>query len=191
MIPPTLECPCGRARIGCEYHDPALQPVASVCPPNTSREESDFVLAVADALHARAPAVVAPSDWRLLGADDPEVSDDLIYAVPGGGVMGVPEALTTTTRAPRKPKLDRKTQWRTKDGRVLLFTEMSDAHLGHTIRMLIRKYEENLADSWSAAASFDSDSMASYYACGAADAVRPHSSLRHLQAEAKRRGLSW
>jgi hypothetical protein len=23
----STECPCGRARAGCEYHDPALQPV--------------------------------------------------------------------------------------------------------------------------------------------------------------------
>lgn len=39
------------------------------------------------------PPIIAGA--RLLGLDDPEVSTDLIYAVPGGGVMGVPQASNT------------------------------------------------------------------------------------------------
>jgi hypothetical protein len=38
------------------------------------------------------PSKVAASDLRLLGPDDPEVSSDLIYATPDGGVVGVPQA---------------------------------------------------------------------------------------------------
>jgi hypothetical protein len=52
---------------------------------------------------APAASVVVPADWRLLGLDDPEVSTDLIYATPGGGVMGVPQALSATASAPPTP----------------------------------------------------------------------------------------
>ena len=53
---------------------------------------------------APAPSVVVPADWRYLGLDDPEVlgpdtPPDLIYAVPGGGVMGVPQALAQSAPA--------------------------------------------------------------------------------------------
>jgi hypothetical protein len=45
----------------------------------------------ASTLVARARALAAPpAGWRLLGPDDPEVSSDLIYATPDGGVVGVP-----------------------------------------------------------------------------------------------------
>lgn len=209
MTPKTTgalpETCCGgtRSRIGCEYHDPALQPAAPASALTNAQIKALYNATIGgiplrpcQAL-AFAAGRALPAGARLLGPDDPEVlghdtPPDLIYAVPGGGVVGVPQVAAASAAAPaKKPKIDRTTQWRTKDGRVMLFTEMSDTHLGHTIRMLIRKYEENLSDSWSAAASFDSDSMASYYACGMAEDVRPHSSLRHLQAEATRRGLSW
>ena len=45
---------------------------------------------------APAPSIVVPADWVFLGLDDPEVlgpdtPPDLIYATPGGGVVGVPQ----------------------------------------------------------------------------------------------------
>lgn len=51
-----------------------------------------------------APSVVVPADWRYLGLDDPEVlgpdtPPDLIYAVPGGGVVGVPQTAKARTAA--------------------------------------------------------------------------------------------
>lgn len=71
--PSGLLC-CGGLRPieGCTYHDPKLQP--GYTPPE----------------RAARPTPKVPSSWRLLGKDDPEVSDDWIYATPGGGLASVP-----------------------------------------------------------------------------------------------------
>ncbi len=77
----STECPCGRPRAGCEYHDPAMQSAAS--PP------------VRDPLSPNARAVLAGRKLRLLGPDDPEVSSDLIYLDEAtGGLVAVPQADT-------------------------------------------------------------------------------------------------
>jgi hypothetical protein len=76
-----------------QCHDPKLQPgyVAQGpvydggCDWATDPKCGCLVCAIARA------SFVVPSTWRLLGKDDPEVSTDWIYAVPGGGVVGVPE----------------------------------------------------------------------------------------------------
>jgi hypothetical protein len=52
----------------------------------------------------RARAAALPAGARLLGPDDPEVlgpntPPDLIYAVPGGGVMGVPQTAPAAAQA--------------------------------------------------------------------------------------------
>jgi hypothetical protein len=47
---------------------------------------------------ARALATAVPTGWKLLGPDDPEVSSDLIYATPDGGLAGVPQATPLQTR---------------------------------------------------------------------------------------------
>lgn len=35
------QCPCGRARAGCDFHDPTLQPVAAPAPDLTGRARAD------------------------------------------------------------------------------------------------------------------------------------------------------
>lgn len=179
----------------CPFHPAPVAAASAPKAPGAPIKAGHYPASRAYTLPSR-PAAPLPVGARLLGLDDPEVlgagtPPDLIYAVPGGGVMGVPQAASASTQTSATPKIDRTKQWRCKDGRVLLIAEMSDVHLCNTIRLCIRKYEENLEASWSAAASFDSDSMASYYACGAASDVSPSPSLPYLQAEAKRRGVSW
>jgi hypothetical protein len=109
------QCTCGRSREGCDFHDPKLQPAA-----NRTTWDEQQALYDADPLGHLSPCAedwlrgqpypygwcsfvpvleikfdgterLIPAGWRLLGKDDPEVSNDLIYAVPGGGVVGVPE----------------------------------------------------------------------------------------------------
>jgi len=75
---PVEMCCAGlRPREGCTYHDPKLQP-GYVAGGFTAPER------------AARPTPKVPSSWRLLGKDDPEVSDDWIYATPGGGLASVP-----------------------------------------------------------------------------------------------------
>ena len=60
------------------------------------------------------------------------------------------------------------TNWITKDKRAIPIKEMTDSHLINTLNYLARTapkaMEEELFMAFSAAASFDSDSMAAYYA---------------------------
>ncbi len=114
------ECPCGRPRAGCEYHDPALQGRPEPCESDDWGDPEDpnnpFVLhgppTVRDPLSPEARAVLearlrmrtilrtkreAPS-LRLLGPDDPEVSSDLIYLDEAtGGLVAVPSAPAALT----------------------------------------------------------------------------------------------
>jgi hypothetical protein len=74
--PQEMCCGGTCVRAVCAFHGP------SAAPPPTERGQ---------ALVARARALAtSPAGWRLLGPDDPEVSTDLIYATPDGGVVGVP-----------------------------------------------------------------------------------------------------
>lgn len=95
------------------------------------------------------------------------------------------------------------THWTTKDKRSIPIKEMSNAHLANTIAFLVRcaptAMEANLYAAFSAAASFDSDSMASYYADAEIHTLE-HESVedylgqqpmyRALIREAKRRKLT-
>lgn len=67
------ECPCGRARAGCEYHDPDLQAPTEW-----------------NAMPPEAKAQYVDAGLKLLGPDDPEVSSDLIYRDEAtGGLVSV------------------------------------------------------------------------------------------------------
>jgi hypothetical protein len=92
--------------------------------------------------------------------------------------------------------------WATKDKRKVLIKEMTDSHLRNTIDYLIRvapaAMEEELYSAFAAAASFDSDSMASYYAdqqcCDiqhecVEDFLDQQPQFQALLNEAKRRGF--
>lgn len=61
-------------------------------------------------------------------------------------------------------------RWRTGDGRVLLIAEMGTRHLQNAAAMLERRIAR-LDDALLAAASFHTDTMASYYARGEGDAA--------------------
>lgn len=98
---PALCCGGTRSRIGCEYHDPALQPAPVAKAPGTPIKAGHYPAAKAYTLPSRS-ATPLPAGARLLGQDDPEVlgagtPPDMIYAVPGGGVMGVPQAASAAT----------------------------------------------------------------------------------------------
>lgn len=96
---------CGgtRSRKGCEYHDPALQ-AASEAPAPTALTLGGIPLRITSAPARVAVAAAAlPAGARLLGLDDPEVSTDMIYAVPGGGVIGAPQAAPATLAAEAAP----------------------------------------------------------------------------------------
>ena len=84
----------------------------------------------------------------------------------------------------------------------MLIREMTDNHLRNTIDYLIRMapaaMEEELHGAFAAAASFDSDSMAAYYADAeiasmgdecVEDFLDRQPTFRALTNEAKRRGL--
>jgi hypothetical protein len=92
--------------------------------------------------------------------------------------------------------------WTTKDKRNVLIREMADSHLQNTINYMIRiapaAMEEELYGAFAAAASFDSDSVASYYADAeiasmsdecVEDFLDRQPKFRALRNEAKRRGL--
>jgi hypothetical protein len=82
----SLEMCCGGTcvRALCPYHGLSaaarrLTPIELAC------AEQDF----AEEMYREAYGRIPP-DLRLLGPDDPEVSSDLIYATPDGGVVAVP-----------------------------------------------------------------------------------------------------
>jgi hypothetical protein len=92
--------------------------------------------------------------------------------------------------------------WTTKDKRKVLIKEMTDSHIRNTIDYLIRTagnaMDKELYGAFAAAASFDSDSMASYYADNECctlqnecveDFLGRQPQFRALLNEAKRRGL--
>lgn len=96
------------------------------------------------------------------------------------------------------------THWTTKDKRSIPIKEMGDSHLVNSIafyRTRAPAMQENEAFSaMGAAASFDSDSMASYYADGMADDLMHEPTedwlerqplWRALTREAKRRKLTF
>lgn len=59
----SAECPCGRARAGCEYHDPALQPDAWKHPTQTDDAMADLVRAC-DAVQA--PPAPARGRYQMI-----------------------------------------------------------------------------------------------------------------------------
>jgi hypothetical protein len=113
---PETCCGGTRSRIGCEYHDPALQPAAAL--PEDARKARGLHLGRSGPaaggewdLSPNGPppiqidlagdpvirGVSLPAGARLLGLDDPEVlgpdtPPELIYLDPAtGGVVGVPQ----------------------------------------------------------------------------------------------------
>ncbi len=87
----STECPCGRPRAGCEYHDPALQ---SAEPPTVRDPLSPEARAILEARRRMRTILNVKRDapqLRLLGPDDPEVSSDLIYLDEAtGGLVAMP-----------------------------------------------------------------------------------------------------
>ena len=70
---PSPECPCGRPRAGCEYHDPALQPAAAqterhlagITSPQPRRPKVGDTLLIKDC--GGVPGVVTDPDEAYLG----------------------------------------------------------------------------------------------------------------------------
>lgn len=96
------------------------------------------------------------------------------------------------------------THWKTKDKGSIAIKEMTDSHLLNSIMFYQKRapamQENDIYASMSAAASFDSDSMASYYADGmAAEAMEEAAEdwlerqplWRAITNEAKRRKLTF
>lgn len=102
----TIECPCGGVRGVCEYH-PAVgyaEPCESDSwgpPPDTERvvEAASTPEPLTDEQRAYQYAhdALTRHGFRLLGADDPEVSTDLIYVAPDGGIVSLPRLTVTLT----------------------------------------------------------------------------------------------
>jgi hypothetical protein len=81
--------------------------------------------------------------------------------------------------------------WKTRDGRVLLISEMGTRHIQNAVAMLERMIDY-LDVGIGEAYAFSPDSMASYYACQWADDAAVETGLlmrkkRELEAELRRR----
>lgn len=84
-------CPCGIARVDCEYHRTGEKTEHVRDTSDHTADAVAYSLAVRDPLSPRAQHVLTRlAGLRLIGADDHEVSTDVIYKTPDGRLLSVP-----------------------------------------------------------------------------------------------------